>query len=81
MPTTGHQLGGGGAEIWTHGLWTYNWADSHRQVLSATANASAARLTLEEHGDYTDRDCQLTAAAKGSQVKPPSAPCGNGYRG
>ena len=62
------QVAGGGPELWTHGLWTFNWADSHRQVLNVSAaGASAARLALQEHGDFTDRDCQLTAAKPGAQ--------------
>ena len=58
-----------GPQLWTHGLWTYNWADSHRQVLSvnATSQGGAARLALQQHDDFTDRDCQLTAAAPGQQ--------------
>jgi hypothetical protein len=49
----------------------YNWADSHRQVLSvknvsAAASGTAARLGLR-HGDYPDRDCQLSAAKTGAQ--------------
>eukprot|EP01049_Picozoa_sp_SAG25_P015491 SAG25_NODE_3168_length_1187_cov_16.443934_2_plen_342_part_01 len=56
---------GGAPQIWSHGLWSQDWADSHRQVLSVRptgAGASSARIVLEQHGDKTDRDCNLTAA-------------------
>ena len=64
------QISGGGAEIYSHGLWKFNWADSHRRVLSVandSSSAGGARLSLQQHGDYTDRDCPLSAATPGAQ--------------
>jgi hypothetical protein len=58
-----------GEQLFSHGLWSFNWADSHRRVLSATPAGvtGGVRLALQQHGDYTDRDCALTAAAAGTQ--------------
>ena len=58
----------GGGQVFTHGLWTFNWADSHRRVVTVTAASDGGvRLGLQQHGDFTDRDCKLTAAAAGQQ--------------
>lgn len=42
--------------IWTHGLWKWNWADSHRPVLSYSA--SSGSLTLGN--DDINRDVPLS---------------------
>ena len=52
-------------DIWIHGLWTWNWADSHRKVTSI--NASAGTLTVS-HDDSKDRDTlPIKVAASGEQ--------------
>ena len=57
-----------GGQVFSHGLWQNNWADSHRQVLNVSAaSADGVRLALKQHGDFTDRDCSLAAAASGKQ--------------
>ena len=58
----------GGGQLFTHGLWKFNWADSHRRVLSVSdAGGGGVRLGLQEHGDFTDRDCGLSAASANHQ--------------
>merc|ERR1711964_799294 len=42
--------------VWAHGLWRWNWADSHRPVLAY--DASSSTLTLGK--DNIDRDVPLT---------------------
>eukprot|EP01046_Picozoa_sp_COSAG06_P007408 COSAG06_NODE_361_length_16829_cov_8.781112_14_plen_568_part_00 len=64
--------GGGAPQMWSHGLWSQDWADSHRQVLSvrptgSTRSTSLARIALQRHDDKTDRDCNLTASSPGQQ--------------
>ena len=62
--------GPGSPEIWSHGLWQQDWADSHRRVLAIAPDASAAsiaRISLQRHEDNTDRDCNLTAASPNQQ--------------
>lgn len=60
-----------GGQLFSHGLWKFNWADSHRRVLKASPAAAhpggGVRLALQQHGDFTDRDCELSAAAAGEQ--------------
>ena len=61
---------GGAPQMWSHGLWSHDWADSHRQVLSVrptNASTSFARIALQRHNDKTDRDCNLTASSPGQQ--------------
>lgn len=43
-------------DIWTHGLWTYNWADSHRQV---TAVGDSAASLLNVHDDDINSDVAI----------------------
>ena len=51
--------------IWIHGLWTWNWADSHRKVTAI--NVSAGTLTVA-HDDSKDRDTlPIKVAATGEQ--------------
>lgn len=53
------------ANIWIHGLWTWNWADSHRKVTAI--NVSAGTLTVA-HDDSKDRDTlPIKVAATGEQ--------------
>lgn len=59
-----------GAEIWSHGLWKQDWADSHRRVITIASNSSdssIARITLQRREDFADHDCNLTAASHGQQ--------------
>ena len=55
---------GGAPQIWSHGLWQQDWADSHRRVLSV----AGSDLRVQRHGDRTDRDCNLTSASPGQQA-------------
>ena len=55
---------GAAPQIWSHGLWQQDWADSHRRVLSL----EGARLRVQRHEDRTDRDCNLTSASPGQQA-------------
>jgi hypothetical protein len=57
-----------GGQLFSHGLWKFNWADSHRAVLNVSdAGSGGVRLRLQQHGDFTDRDCDLSAASANHQ--------------
>jgi hypothetical protein len=58
------QIATNGPELWGHGLWEYNWADSHRRIRSvecaaarglSAATTCTATLTLEK-SDLSERD-------------------------
>eukprot|EP00912_Choanoflagellata_sp_UC4_P001331 UC4_evm1s818 len=51
----GKEIEAGGA-AWAHGLWSWNWADSHRSVEKIFANS-----TISVHGDDYNHDTQLKA--------------------
>jgi hypothetical protein len=52
-----------GVDVWTHGLWAWNWADSHRPV----TNVSAAAGTIAVARDDIDRDVNPIKSGGGAQ--------------
>ena len=47
-----------GTEVWTHGLWTWNWADSHRQVraINVAGVGAVDDATIVVEPDDINRD-------------------------
>jgi len=54
----GSELAAGG-EAWAHGLWRWNWADSHRQILAVTPANGSVTVGVDD----INRDVPLTAHA------------------
>ena len=55
-------------QIFAHGLWAYNWADTHRKVLNASRTADGGRLILERQPTGATADANLDKAqVKGQQ--------------
>ena len=61
------QLAAGG-QIFAHGLWAYNWADTHRRLLNASSAANGgARLILQQPPAGATGDANLQTAVQGQQ--------------
>lgn len=52
-----------GVDVWTHGLWSWNWADSHRPVTAIAPNTG----TITVGKDDIDRDVDPIKTGRGPQ--------------